>query len=138
MAHLAFLDQEEHPYGPAFGADAEQRTFAHPPVFLHCGWRTRGTWVWDRFRKMHGVAGYYEPLNEALAGVRPSRLASITAESWPSGHGCLDRPYFDEFRPLLKPAGLGVQGDRTQFATDDFFAAPDSLLLELDQYICGC
>ena len=55
---------------------------------------------------MHGVAGYYEPLNETLATVRSSTLASINAESWDSGHRGLDLPYFDAFRPHLKRNGL--------------------------------
>jgi hypothetical protein len=117
------------------GTNGYRPTLAHPPAFLHCGWRTRGTWVWDRFRGIHDVAGYYEPLAEPLAWLRPGTLASINAESWPSGHRSLNRPYFDEFRSLLKRNGFGVQGYHTRFATDDFFATPDTALPELDQYL---
>jgi hypothetical protein len=84
---------------------------------------------------MDGVAGYYEPLNEMLASVRSGTLASINGESWPSGHRSLDRPYFDEYRPPLKRNGSGVQGYYTRFAVDDFFAAPDTALPELDHYL---
>jgi hypothetical protein len=84
---------------------------------------------------MHGVAGYYEPLNEMLASVRSGTLASINCESWPSGHRSLDRSYFDEYRPLLKRNGKGVAGYHTRFAADDFFAAPDAALPELDHYL---
>ena len=106
-----------------------------PPVFLHCGWRTRGTWIWNQFRRQFGIADYYEPLAESLAWIRKGTLASIDADNWPSGHKGLDRPYFDGFRPLLAPTGPGVQGYRTRFATDDFFAAPDTPLPELERYL---
>ena len=93
VAHLAFLDQEEHPYGPAFGADAEQRTFAHPPVFLHCGWRTRGTWVWDRFRKTYGVAGYYArlPMRRSPGSVRAGWRRSPPKAGHPAMGASTDR-----------------------------------------------
>jgi hypothetical protein len=110
---------------------------AHPPVFLHCGWRTRGTWIWNRFREMPGVVGYYEPLGEPLAGLRPARVAAMTAESWASGHAGLARPYFDEYRPLLRPGLPGVRGYQTRFATADFFASPDARLNDLADYLRG-
>ena len=50
-----------------------------PPVFLHCGWRTRGTWLWNRFRTAPGITGYYEPLSEALGSVRRTTLAQHNA-----------------------------------------------------------
>jgi hypothetical protein len=84
---------------------------------------------------MHGVAGYYEPLHETLASVRSGTLASMTGENWPSGHRGLDRPYFDEFRPLLNRNGPGVEGYHTRFAADDFFTAPDTALPQLDHYL---
>jgi hypothetical protein len=135
VGHLPLPNQETQAGKTVIAADVRLHPLAHPPVFLHCGWRTRGTWVWDRFRRMHGVAGYYEPLNEMLASVRSGTLASINGESWPSGHRSLDRPYFDEYRPLLKRNGSGVQGYYTRFAVDDFFAAPDTALPELDHYL---
>jgi hypothetical protein len=135
VAHLALLDQESQADRAKVEPGGRTLPLAHPPVFLHCGWRTRGTWVWDRFRRIDGVAGYYEPLHETLASVRSGTLASIGGESWPSGHRCLDRPYFDEFRPLLKRNGPGVEGYHTRFAVDDFFAAPGTALPELDRYL---
>jgi hypothetical protein len=133
--HLALPDQEAPASRAKIDVNGRLPLLAHPPVFLHCGWRTRGTWIWDRLRRIDGVAAYYEPLHEMLASVRSRSLATINGESWPSGHRGLDRPYFDEFRPLLKRNGQGVRGYHTRFATDDFFAAPDAALPELDYYL---
>jgi hypothetical protein len=135
MNYLAAPDQ---------GMSANQRDLAEvssrhssgpPPIFLHCGWRTRGTWIWNRFRGLRGVTGFYEPLSEILAEVTPSTLASISPSTWASGHQDLDRPYFDEFGSLLSAGHPGVPGYQTRFATSDFFAAPDSALPELYQYL---
>lgn len=137
MTHVALPRQEEPTRQTVVRDPAHLPTLAHPPVFLHCGWRTRGTWIWNRFRQMQGVAGYYEPLGEPLSGLRPGNLASITAESWASGHMGLDRPYFDEYRPLLRPGLPGVRGYQARFATADFFAAPDANLADLYDYLRG-
>jgi hypothetical protein len=135
VTHFGLVDQEL-PAGQTGIAEKTRLLCAtYPPVFLHCGWRTRGTWIWNRFRGLRGVTGYYEPLGEQLAQVRTDTLAAINAESWPSGHRGLDRPYFDEFRPLLRTDGMGVRGYQTRFATGDFFAAPDSALPELQLYL---
>jgi hypothetical protein len=106
-----------------------------PPVFLHSGWRTRGTWIWNRLRVIAGVAGYYEPLHEMLASLRAEAVDRIDAESWQSGHRGLDRPYFDAYRRLLDEAAPGVPGFRAAFATDGFFAAPDAAMPELEHYL---
>jgi hypothetical protein len=135
MAHLAQFDDMTLTRRPSLARDTRQQPFAHPPVFLHCGWRTRGTWVWNRFRHMDGVAGFYEPLAETLAEIRLGTLASINAESWSSGHSDLDRPYFDAFRPLLKGDKPGVSGYHSRFAIGDFFAAPDAALPDMDRYL---
>jgi hypothetical protein len=137
MAHFALTDQQQPVGRSAIDEDARLQSTAHPPVFLHCGWRTRGTWLWNQFRGMRGVTGYYEPLNEHLARILPSTLDSINAESWASGHEGLDRPYFDEFRPLLRPGRPGVPRYQSRFATTGFFAAPESALPELDRYLRG-
>jgi hypothetical protein len=106
-----------------------------PPVFLHCGWRTRGTWLWNRFRALDGVTAYYEPLAELLVGMRATSLASFAAQTWASGHRGVSRPYFEEFLPLLAPSGRGVQDFDLRFAVEDFFAAPDAALPELAAYL---
>jgi hypothetical protein len=135
MTHFAFLNQEVPAAHTVFADDANTLASTHPPVFLHCGWRTRGTWIWNRFRGMPGVTAYYEPLGDPLARIRLNTLASMNAGSWPSGHRGVDRPYFDEFRPLLRPGRQGVRGYQSRFATADFFAAPDAELPELYAYL---
>ena len=135
MTHLAFPGRETAPGHTGATEASSLRSSAHPPIFLHCGWRTRGTWIWNRFREMRGVAGYYEPLAEILARLRPDSVATITAESWPSGHRGLARPYFDEYRPFLRAGRNGVRSYRSRFATSEFFAAPDAALPEPEAWL---
>ncbi len=108
---------------------------ARPPVFVHAGWRTAGTFLWSRFRALAGVSGYYEPLHELLATVSPATLAGHGPLLWASGHPRLARPYFDEFAPLLRTSAPGVRGYRSAFATDDFFAGPDAAQPALRAYL---
>lgn len=108
---------------------------ATPPVFLHTGWRTRGTWIWSRFRAMSGTACYYEPLAEALADLRPTRLTTATPGHWPSGHPALALPYFAEYQPFMRRTTRGIIGYERRFATADFFAAADTSLPGLQHYI---
>jgi hypothetical protein len=125
MTHIA-MTGSEIPHGlSAISDETRFHSPDRPPVFLHCGWRTRGTWIWNRFRRMRAVAGFYEPLGETIGELRAGTLADITADSWPSGHTGLERPYFDEYRPLLRTGRPGVRGYRARFATSGFFAEPD-------------
>lgn len=105
------------------------------PVFLHTGWRTRGTWIWSRFRALAGTTCFYEPLSEELATLNPATLESHGPERWPSGHPPLRRPYFAEFRPLLKTAAPGVVRYDPNFAVTGFFAEPDAAMPDLRDYI---
>jgi hypothetical protein len=132
LIHVNFSDQEM----PVV-ENTSSLSSARPPVFLHCGWRCRGTWIWNRFRELRGVAGFYEPLSETLARLRLSGLAAITAESWPSGHVGVSRPYFDEYRPLLRHGRAGVPGYQARFATTEFFATANAARPELHSYLRG-
>lgn len=135
MEHLAQFDHMPPTHHSSPAPDVPRRAFAYPAVFLHCGWRTRGIRVWKRFRSMDDVAGYYDPLAETLAEIRPDTLASINAVSWSSGHSGLDRPYFDAFWPLLQGDKPGVQRYQNRFAVGDFFASPGTTLPEMDRYL---
>ncbi len=86
---------------------------AAAPVFLHTGWRTRGTWLWSRFRALHGTSCFYEPLSEDLATLSPAAIDASSPTCWASGHPPLHRPYFAEFRPLLKIVARGVRSVRS-------------------------
>jgi hypothetical protein len=93
-------------------------------VFLHTGYRTAGTWIWSRFRRLDEVAAYYEPLHEMLATIDRSKIASSTADSWRSGHPSLDAPYFAEFERFLKPEGSGIAGYEARFDIDRLAGEP--------------
>jgi hypothetical protein len=105
------------------------------PVFLHTGWRTRGTWLWSRFRTLAGTTCFYEPLIDELALLSQATIEARNANSWSSGHPSLHRPYFAEFRPLLKPAARGVRRYDPKFAVAGFFAEPEAAMPGLRDYI---
>jgi len=105
------------------------------PVFLHTGWLTRGTWLWSRFRALTGTTCLYEPLTEDLVTLTPAAIEACDPESWSSGHPPLHRPYFTEFRPLLKTVARGVRHCDPAFAISGFFAEPDVAMPELRDYI---
>jgi hypothetical protein len=105
------------------------------PVFLHTGWRTRGTWVWSCFRALDRTTCFYEPLAEDLARLSPAAIEARSPKNWASGHPLWQRPYFTEFRPLLKTAAPGVLRYDPAFAVTGFFAEPDAEMPELHDYI---
>jgi hypothetical protein len=105
------------------------------PVFLHTGWRTRGTWLWSRFRALGGTSCFYEPLFEDLATLSVSKIDASAPQTWSSGHPRLARPYFAEFHPLLKTDGCGVRHYDPAFAVTGFFAEPDAAMPDLCDYI---
>jgi hypothetical protein len=105
------------------------------PIFLHTGWRTRGTWVWSRFRALASTTCFYEPLAEQLATLRPTAMEAHGPKSWASGHPSWQHPYFTEFRPLLKTATPGVSSYDPAFAVTGFFAEPDAAMPALRDYI---
>jgi hypothetical protein len=133
------------PHSSALASDAAERPdlaleggvarLVRPPVFLHAGWRTAGTFLWSRFRALDGILGYYEPLHESLAAVSASTLARHGPLLWASGHPRLQRSYFDEFAPLFRKSAPGVRAYRREFATDDFFAGPDAAMPALEGYV---
>jgi hypothetical protein len=105
-------------------------------VFLHTGWRSRGTWIWAALRGEPGVMGFYEPLHVAMAGLTPEVIAATRPDSWPSGHGPMP-PYWNELAGMLRPGSPGVPGYRTAFATDDAFPDPTDPQPELAAYLRG-
>ena len=110
---------------------------AHPPIFLHTGWRTGGTWLWSRFRTLPGVLGYYEPLHPDLATLDHARIDRREELHWTSGHPILHAPYFEEFRQLLHDGAAGVPRFQPRFATEHFFAPARAELSSLSAYIGG-
>jgi hypothetical protein len=106
-----------------------------PPVFLHTGWRTGGTWLWSRFRALPGVTAYYEPLNTDIATLSHARINQLNGQHWRSYHPILEAPYFEEFRPLLRTEAAGVRLFDTRFASENFFAEPDAELPGISDYL---
>lgn len=102
-------------------------------VFLHTGWRTAGTWIWSRYRTLHGVMAFYEPLHEVLAK-GPAVVMNVRPDVWSSGHPELKAPYFREFIPLMD--GRGVLGRHdTAFEMDRFDLAQDANDPDLKAYL---
>jgi hypothetical protein len=104
-------------------------------IFLHAGWRSCGTWMWERLRESPAVRGFYEPLHEDLARLKLGDIGLFRPDSWKSGHGT-GAPYFAEFAPLLRPA-RGVQGHDARFAFDRYFASGDKDDRDLEAYLRG-
>ena len=89
---------------------AAQHCSAVAGIFLHSGWRSCGTWMWERLREHPGIRGFYEPLHEDLGTLKPRDVGLLRPDSWQSGHGT-GAPYFAEFAPMLQKRG-GVRGQR--------------------------
>jgi hypothetical protein len=109
-------------------------------LFLHAGWRSCGTWMWERLREHDGVRGFYEPLHEELATLRAQDVGLLRPDSWQSGHGT-GAPYFAAFLPLLRSAagerGKGVNFYESRFAFDRYFAGEDEDDRALEFYVRG-
>lgn len=105
-------------------------------LFLHAGWRSCGTWMWERLRENPGVRGFYEPLHEDLSTLRARDVGLLRPDSWQSGHGN-GAPYFAEFTPLLQEGGRGVRGHERRFAFDRFFLSEDEEDRGLDAFLRG-
>ena len=105
------------------------------PVFLHTGWRTAGTWLWSAFRSKEDVLGLYEPLNQSLATLTLRTLPTMRPAASKSRHPDEQRPYFEEFAPLLSSHRPGVAGYRPDFAYESFFMKADDEFPELREYI---
>jgi hypothetical protein len=105
-------------------------------LFLHAGWRSCGTWMWERLREHDGVRGFYEPLHEDLSTLRARDVGLLRPDSWKSGHG-KGAPYFAEFTPLLRAGGKGVRGHERRFAFDRFFLRDEEDDRGLEAYLRG-
>jgi hypothetical protein len=79
--------------------------------------------------------GLYEPLNQSLATLTSRTLSMMRPAASRSRHPDEQRPYFEEFAPLLSPREPGVAGYRPDFAYESFFMQPDDEFPELREYI---
>jgi hypothetical protein len=117
--------------GDGYGSPVRARAAA---VFLHAGWRSCGTWVWEKLREQPNVRAFYEPLHEDLARLDQPRIAHFRPDSWGSGHG-ESAPYFREYGGLLAPQGRGVSLYQRRFAFDGYFLAPEQQDDALEAYL---
>ena len=83
-----------------------------PPVFLHCGWRSGSTYIWNKFRAQGDVLAFYEPFHERLARCTAASILHDTEQAWDSRHPRLNAPYFAEYLPLLRGKGVARYEDR--------------------------
>jgi hypothetical protein len=119
----------------ATGAEGREAGSA-AAIFLHAGWRSCGTWLWERLRDSQTVHAFYEPLHEDLTRLDRVAISGFSPDSWGSGHGP-GAPYFAEFAGLLQQNGRGVAGYAQRFAFDNFFTAADHSDPELEAYIAN-
>ncbi|MGF6641009.1 hypothetical protein [Paraburkholderia sp. MM6662-R1] len=114
--------------------DAAPNTPLKQAVFLHTGWRSAGTWVWSRLREHERAAGFYEPLSNVLADLKPADVPA-SRPTLTSGHPPLAAPYFDEYRPFLREDARGVAGYERRFSIDRFTRDPDATFPSLQAYL---
>ncbi len=104
-----------------------------PPVFLHGGWRCGSTYIWNRFRESAQTMCFYEPFHETLARCTRKQIARDTTLTWNSRHPELKSPYWHEYLPLLRMAGLrGVRGHRDAFAVAEYFPQAAAMPKQVD------
>jgi hypothetical protein len=143
---MATAREAERPFAPdrgvldQCGSAAPMRDVGAAAIFLHAGWRSCGTWLWECLRESSFVRAYYEPLHEDLGRLDRAALARFSPGSWDSGHSP-GAPYFAEYIPRLRRGAFGdrsgIQGYLPRFAFDDFFRDPYHEDAALRAYIQG-
>jgi hypothetical protein len=101
-------------------------------IFLHTGWRSSGTWLWEKLRNLPGHHGFYEPLHEFLPSMSATTMATLSPCAWASRHPLISKPYFIEYLPLHN--GQGVAGAKPSFSFDGYFDQPGE---DLHAYIAS-
>jgi hypothetical protein len=114
------------------------RVGAASAIFLHAGWRSCGTWLWETLREREHVRAYYEPLHEDLDRLDGAALTRFSPGSWDSGHSP-GAPYFAEYIPRLRPGAnghrVGIEAYEPRFAFDDFCLDPHAEDPALQAYL---
>ena len=80
-------------------------------ILIHSGWRTGGTYLWQKFRALSEVHAYSEPFHQILREGSMDALLSANPRTWRSGHGSSDTPYFREYSELH--SAIGGRGYQT-------------------------
>lgn len=99
-------------------------------------WRCGSTFIWSRFRGLGQTVCFYEPLHHGLARLNRRRLRrASTGQASTLRHPEMERPYFDEYAPLL--SGRGTARFQRRFAFGDFVLPPSRPAPALQHYLCG-
>jgi hypothetical protein len=99
-------------------------------VFVHAMWRSRSTWLFSRFRAAGSFHCLYEPLNEGLAGLRPTAIEEYGSDEDREHRARLRHPdlsggYWREYEGRFDASGIGVEGFHERFAFHPFDAGND-------------
>lgn len=94
-------------------------------VFLHSGWRTGSTYVWNKFRRLRSCLAFYEPFNDLLSSMTPVGVLMTSRHDTALRHSDLDLPYFHEYLPLLGAKGHPLFRD--EFVCRDYFVTDEKL-----------
>lgn len=94
-------------------------------VFLHSGWRTGSTYVWNKFRQQRAYLAFYEPFNDLLSSMTPVGVLMTSRHDTALRHSGLDLPYFHEYLPLLGEKGHPLFRD--EFVCRNYFVADPPL-----------
>jgi hypothetical protein len=101
------------------------------PIFIHGMFRTGGTYLWSKFRRLSRYRAYYEPLNEVLAS--PEEEVRASARQY--GGEVMRHPeadfYFAEFP--FKPGG-GVEHFDESLSFERYALAEDAIHPTLRRY----
>lgn len=90
------------------------------PIFIHSGWRTGSTFIWQKFREIPEIMAFYEPFNEQL---QSNKVLTLSSDSWASGHGLIeDSRYFAEFFNIVENAKY-----TSDFALKNYFINDEPL-----------
>ena len=101
-------------------------------VFLHSGWRTGSTYIWNQFRRQPTTLAYYEPLHERLDHPGEN-LVRAYWNTETSHHPSLDAPYFSEYQPLIEAGQLSLF--QPEFSYRRFFLSAEDKEPALQRYL---
>lgn len=103
------------------------------PVFVHGMFRTGGTYVWSKFRKLGSYRAYYEPLNEVLA--KPEEEVRIRNREFAARARHPESDFY--FAELPFEPGRGVEYFDKSFGFEPYALAEHALHEPLRRYFAN-
>jgi hypothetical protein len=94
-------------------------------IFLHSGWRTCSTYVWNKFRRQRACLAFYEPFNDLLGSMSSAGVLMTGRLDTGLRHSGLDQPYFHEYLPVLGEKGHPLFRD--EFVCRNYFVVDQAL-----------